>query len=30
MQIDEIITRFQGAKKIGEKSYQTHCPCHRR
>ena len=28
MHIEDIIGRFQGAKKIGPKSYQCHCPVH--
>ena len=28
MHIEDIIGRFQGAKKIGLKSYQCHCPVH--
>lgn len=28
MHIEEIITRFQGAKKIGDKSYQCRCSSH--
>ncbi len=30
MNINDIVNRFQGVKKIGEKSYQMRCPCHRR
>ena len=29
MHIEEIINKFQGAKKIGENSYQVYCPCHK-
>lgn len=28
MHIDEIISKFPGAKLIGDKSYQCHCPVH--
>jgi len=28
MHIEEVINKFEGAKLIGEKSYQCHCPAH--
>lgn len=29
MHIEEIITKFQGVKKIGDKSYQCKCSSHK-
>ena len=30
MKLEEIVTKFQGAKKIRDNSYQCICPTHRR
>lgn len=29
MKLEDIVNRFQGVKRLNEKSYQMLCPCHR-